>query len=158
MLDEDFLSQIENAPEIAPVKGDVEYTVSILKFEKRIGGDAGSWAGQEYFMVTLMLPDEPTAQDFTYMMKLPANGDGSKEANRERNAIRDFMLAFKLPRTALIDFDDSDPPRSQSAVGCTARAILKLAPDKRNPGQFQNGIKQWVGASKPGAAAAKRGR
>jgi hypothetical protein len=152
-----MINEIETAPEIGPLPGDVEYEVSILKLEKRMGGDAGAWAGKEFLMVTLDVPAEPTCESFNHMMKLPDQGDTSKEAVRERNAVKEFAQGFGIPLRSLFEFDDSEPPRCQAAVGSTARIVLGQREDKRTPGKFQNVIKQYVGSasSKP---ATKRGR
>jgi hypothetical protein len=144
----DYLAtELEQCPEIAPVPGDQEYRLKLTRLT--LGTQEEAKGGRQYLMATVDFPDVPTAEEMTIFVGfVPAAGDGSKEAIRSKNDIKDFCSAFNIPLSMLSEFDESqERPTLKSVEGLEARAMIGLRKSRRNEDRNENFVKQYLSGS-----------
>lgn len=119
---------LDNVPELTSV-AEGEYQVQINSAEVKTNEK-----GNTFLLCRMSIPDEPAAQDLSYVVMLPNDNDEEKEATRKLNNLRRFMRAF--------GFDTSAPLDTDAMPGSTAFALL-IEKDDPTYGR-QNQVKKFT--------------
>ena len=140
---EELAGDMEGLPELGPVPADQEYEVELTRLIR--GTSSEEKGGRSYLMASLDFPEVATAQELSHFIGfIPEAGDSSKQATKEKMAIRDFLRGMNLPFSILAAFEETENGAiCRQAVGSKGRCIVGCKTDKRD-GKLVNFIKQWT--------------
>jgi hypothetical protein len=120
---------LSDAVEPNVVPGEEEYQIRLLSITE--GTDKN---GYPYILPRFDIPDHPTSKDFTKFLYLPRDGMDSKELNKIKWNLLNFLNAFNIDHSQQIDLN--------MVGGSTAWAILGVSENEQY-GE-QNYVKKFI--------------
>jgi len=128
---------LENVVEPSTVPADAEYKLRIVDVKidpSTPDGLPRDKNGNSYLLPRFEILDEPTAKEFTRFIGLPNDSMDAKKKNSSGYALKNFLAAFDLEQSAMVD--------PQDMVGAEGWAILGL--EESEQWGEQNYVKKFI--------------